>query len=84
MNHDQILQNRARLSKTDGEMVENDCCSGAVIFALQDRHHQFSLGLETVLECLRFAEGSGALPALPDDWWNSVRGRYHLPVESFE
>ena len=39
-------------------------------------HHAFSLDLETVLQCLRFAEAEGAIPKLPTAWWRKVINRY--------
>ncbi|OLU25665.1 hypothetical protein BVH03_17650 [Pseudomonas sp. PA15(2017)] len=78
MNHDEILENRAELSSEPVQETSGQCCDNHLIFALRDRHHDFSLGISTVLECLRFAEAQGAIPALPEDWWIAVRGRYHL------
>lgn len=49
-----------------------------MVFAMQDKHHRFSLGLATILECLHAAEKEGAVPALPADWWLALNGRYDL------
>lgn len=84
MNHDEIFRNRASAdpdadpSQTcrDGEPGRR--CDGTVLFAMRDRHHTFSLGLDTVLECLRLAEEEGEVPPLPSVWWEQVHGRYDL------
>lgn len=78
MNHDEILENRANLQSDPVQEADGQCCGNHLIFALRDRHHDFSLGIDTVLQCLRFAEQQGAIPELPADWWIAVRGRYHL------
>lgn len=60
------FENRAALH-AGRAASENDCerCGDPLIFAMQDRQHQFSLGLVTVLQCLRVAEREGFVPALP-------------------
>jgi len=78
MQHDEIIENRAELTQPGGRLMENGCCDGELVFALKDHHHQFSLGLKTVLHCLAFAQDEGVVPALPEDWWVAVRGRYSL------
>lgn len=37
---------------------------------------EFTLGLSTVLAAVAFAEREGAVPVLPDGWWNQVASRY--------
>lgn len=53
-------------------------CDEYMVFAMQDKHHRFSLGLGTVLECLHAAEKEGAVPELPPQWWLTLSGRYQL------
>lgn len=83
--HDGLLANRAR--GADGnpaagceEAGPGRRCDGVLLFAMRDRHHAFTLDLETVLGCLRIAEHEGDLPELPDEWWNRVLTRYNVPV----
>ncbi|WP_061292169.1 hypothetical protein [Azotobacter vinelandii] len=78
MNHDEVLQNRAEFRSDEVREADEQCCGNHLIFALRDRHHDFSLGIATVLQCLRFVEEQGAIPELPDEWWIAVRGRYCL------
>jgi hypothetical protein len=78
LNHDAILDNRAQLQKTDAVPDRPEGSEETLVFALQDRHHAFSLDLETVLQCLRFAEAEGAIPELPTAWWKKVTNRYKI------
>lgn len=45
---------------------------------MRDRHHAFTLDLETVLACLAMAEAEGEVPRLPESWWQLVRNRYRV------
>lgn len=65
--------NRAALEKATTK-PSTDCCDDDVVFILKDQHHEFSLSLTTLLQCLRFAEQQGAVPALPAQWWWSAKG----------
>jgi len=71
-----IFQNRAEvvqdIPKTQ-DCTSFECCHEELVFAMQDTHHQFSLGLSTVLECLAIAEKDGFVPKLPEDWWIEIR-----------
>ena len=71
-----IYKNRAQLRKDTDVMVDcmqYECCHEELVFALQDTHHKFSLGLSTVLECLAIAEANNYLPELPAEWWSKIR-----------
>ncbi|HGY90329.1 MAG TPA: hypothetical protein ENK43_04050 [Planctomycetes bacterium] len=87
MNHEEIIRNRAHLDPDGRHEVCPDGtssngtsrrCDGVLLFAMRDRHHAFSLDLETVLSCLAMAEAEGEVPELPDAWWQLVRNRYNL------
>jgi len=78
MDHKTILDNRAVLD-TSG-IQDSSVNEEEMIFALQDRHHQFSMGLSTVLQCLRMAEREGGVPDLPEDWWIQVKRRYTIDL----
>ncbi|GHV09419.1 hypothetical protein FACS1894217_13700 [Clostridia bacterium] len=69
------LKTRATVT---GSPVENNCdrCSEPLIFAMRDKEHEFSLGLLTVLDCLKLAEKEGAIPELSSDWWFSVEEHF--------
>lgn len=46
------------------------------VFLLKTRHnHQFSMDMESVLTCLRFAEVHGVLPPISQNWWQRVSKR---------
>lgn len=73
---DDILNNQAKLIDASETQCIN--CDEPLIFALQDRHHQFSLNLSTLLACLQFAESQHAIPKIPDTWWDEIRTRFYL------
>lgn len=52
------------------------CCDDPILFQMRDRYHEFSLGLFTILDCLKIAEQKGHVPKLPDEWWLSNKIRY--------
>lgn len=78
MDHEKILENRVELRPEEAKEVLCQECGEELIFALQDRQHQFSLGLRTVLYCLKAAEAEGCVPPLPDGWWGSIVNRHGL------
>ncbi|WP_243545465.1 XRE family transcriptional regulator [Pseudodesulfovibrio tunisiensis] len=78
MDHENILSNRVATEPEGHEQVLCQSCGEEMIFAMQDNHHQFSVGLRTVLYCLKAAEAEGNVPSLPDEWWIQVKGRHGL------
>jgi len=79
MNHDDILNNRAGLDCDPPPAEQADMsCDDYMVFAMRDKHHQFTLGLATVLGCLHAAEKEGAVPKLPEQWWLDLSARYNL------
>jgi hypothetical protein len=56
----------------------SDCCADPLLFAMRDKHHEFFMGLITILQCLRVAEENGHVPHLPEDWWVQLAVRYNL------
>lgn len=68
----EVFFNRAEVKKAEHICCEN--CFENVIFLLKDKEHEFSMGLSTVLECLKFAIENGDLPKLPLSWVNLVYG----------
>lgn len=76
---DDVLNNLATLDDNSPPASGADLsCDEYMVFAMQDKHHRFSLGLGTVLECLHAAEKEGAVPELPPQWWLTLSGRYQL------
>ncbi len=72
-----FLQTKAALEKK--EMLDHSACEECMedyVFAMKDKHHEFSIGLTTILECLSLAEKEGAVPKLPNDWWIEVENRF--------
>lgn len=53
-----------------------------LLFALEDKQRRFSLGVDTVLQCLRIAEDRGQVPKLPDEWWTETADGYTIDHES--
>ncbi len=86
INHKDFLKNRADLLVNDNAVRENQCdsCDDPLLFAMQDKHHQFSIGLFTVLNCLKLAEDEGAVPKLPDEWWVDLHNQYRLKFHKLE
>lgn len=72
-----IFQNRAVL-QNETPVSENQCekCYEPLMFALASKKSDFSIGLYTILECLRLAEKQGAVPGLAYDWWYTVMSQY--------
>lgn len=68
----EIFFNRAEIEKAEQICCEN--CFEQVVFMLKDKNHEFSMGLTTILECLKFAIENGDLPKLPLSWVNLVYG----------
>lgn len=76
---DNAFNNSARLNESPPPREEADLsCDEYMVFAMKDSYHSFSLGLETVLECIRAAELEGAVPRLPAQWWWDLQTRYSL------
>lgn len=74
-----IFENRATLDINPPAAEQADLSQDDyMVFAMQDKHHQFTLGLSTILECLHAAEQEGAVPALPESWWLALSTRYNL------
>lgn len=61
--------------------VQNGCiqCNEPLLFAFQDKNHQFSITLSNILECLAFAEKEGAIPPIDPAWWGRVNAFYSKP-----
>lgn len=73
------FENRATLDANPPATEQADLSQDDyMVFAMQDKHHQFTLGLSTLLECLYIAEKEGAVPQLPDQWWLALSTRYNL------
>ncbi|MEM5767942.1 MAG: hypothetical protein AAGU32_06595 [Bacillota bacterium] len=72
----EIYENRAVLEDRPNpfqDVTDTSCCLEELVFAMQDNHHTFSMGLSTVLSCLAIAEKEGYVPKLPYEWWASLR-----------
>ena len=82
--HRERIANRARLSGDVQDNRTSDCCYNHLLFALKDKHHEFTLGLETVLSCLYAAEKQGVVPPLPVEWWNTIENAYKLQKPVFQ
>lgn len=76
---DACWTNRATISES--ETAETCCDPENMVFALQDRYHQFSMEITTILQCLHAAELEGAVPRLPDSWWLQIINRYPVQRE---
>lgn len=72
---DKAFANRAEIAP-GSKPAQNHCekCYEPLVFSLLGREGPFSIGLMTVLECLKAAEG--AVPKLPSEWWMTIQQRY--------
>lgn len=77
MSHNKILANRADYVVGPSQTL-TDCCDDPILFAMEDKKHTFSMGLFTILKCLRIAEQEGYVPNLPEEWWYNIRLNYHF------
>jgi len=86
MKEKEFFENRADLLPDSDPVSDNTCdhCEDPLLFAMQDKYHQFSLGLFTILQCLKIAENEGVIPLLPPDWWWSVESRYQQNLHLLE
>lgn len=66
----------------DGKMLITDMlpfegCNERLAFHTRDIHgNDHWIGLATILSLVRIAEREQAIPALPDDWCNTIAGLY--------
>jgi hypothetical protein len=69
--------NRAALDIGAEEIAKDctgfECCKEELVFAMRDNYHAFSIGLLTILDCLKMAEQGGYVPKLPEGWWRELR-----------
>lgn len=69
--HQKVINNQATpLSSTTSGCTD---CAEPVLFAFQDKHHQFTISLTNILDCLEFAEQQGVIPPIPKNWWHKVK-----------
>lgn len=56
-----------------------DCelCMEHWLFHMKDMHHEFYIGLKTILECLDEAIDSGAIPQPPNSWFIDIQNRMY-------
>lgn len=54
------------------DVIENDDVVEQLVFAMKDKTHDFTIGLDIIIECLKIAEDEGCVPKLPESWWNDV------------
>lgn len=82
----ETFENRADLLPGGDPVSDNICdhCDDPLLFAMRDNHHQFAIGLFTILNCLKLAEEDGAVPKLPDEWWIDLVNRYRLDFYKLE
>lgn len=83
--NEEILQNRAVPAQdTSGNPVFEEktceCCDDPLLFAMRDNYRDFSVGLFTILQCLRLAEKEGHVPTLSESWWVQLAIRYNLKL----
>ncbi|WP_437559496.1 hypothetical protein [Acidithiobacillus sulfuriphilus] len=79
MDHEAILENPAKFRPD--EQGESLATMEEIVFALRDRHHEFSMDLTTLLQCLRLAEREGGVPELSKTWWIQVARRYDILLD---
>ncbi|MDO5399176.1 MAG: hypothetical protein Q4G33_14760 [bacterium] len=63
LNHNETSVSRGEVQTAEGE---------SAVFLLRDKNHEFTIGVNDVLQCIRYAEERGAVPKLPDGWWDNL------------
>ncbi|MCL2872293.1 MAG: hypothetical protein FWF41_04850 [Betaproteobacteria bacterium] len=79
-NHEQVVENRAVRVSNLAQENSGQCCNNHLLFAMRDNHHEFTLGVTTVLECVWIAEQQGFVPELPNEWWHQIINHYNLSL----
>lgn len=75
--HDKIFFNRAEAY--DSEKMACANCGERLVFAMRDGHgNEFSVGLTTILQCLKQAEIEEYVPKLPNEWWRNILTVYEV------
>lgn len=72
----EIFKNRALPEENGQREILCPHCDEALVFAMKDREHEFSLGLSSILECMVIAEHMGYIPPFSGNWWVSLERRY--------
>ena len=63
------------------QRISCDNCFEHMVFMLSDsQQRRFSIGINTILECLVFAISSGDLPKLPQSWLADVDNVYNTSL----
>ncbi|MDO5759468.1 MAG: hypothetical protein Q4Q06_00415 [Bacteroidota bacterium] len=71
----EIFFNRAEVEQAERIVCDN--CFEHMVFMLRDsQQHEFSIGLNTILQCLVSAVRTGDLPKLPRSWLNDIDNVY--------
>lgn len=85
MNPKKMFENRAA-ETAPGKAGHVAClnCDEDIVFAMSDKYHEFSIGLRTILRCLKIAENEGSVPPLPTEWWISIAHRHGLQFPRME
>lgn len=68
----------AEVAVPTGDVYKNwDIREGEkVYFLLRCKGSEFTIGLDVLLECLKFAEKKGEVPKLPGVWWADTMSLY--------
>ena len=45
----------------------SECCDDPILFNMRDNHHDFAMGLCTIIQCIKIAEKMGYIPSLPEE-----------------
>lgn len=79
----EIFFNRTDVKNAERLVCDN--CFEHIVFLLCDtQNRKFSIGLQTILECLMFAISNGDLPKLPASWLDDVDHTYNTDFSNIE
>lgn len=78
-----IERNMPERAKLD-EIVDLGDNDDMLYFHLNTSTDQITIGLSSVLECLKFAESEEYIPELPLPWWINLYGIYPQLEESID
>lgn len=79
----EIFFNRADVENAERIICDN--CFEHIVFMLYDKQNrEFSIDLNSILECLAFAISNRALPKLPTSWLDDVDHIYNTAFSENE
>ncbi|MCL1999723.1 MAG: hypothetical protein FWG65_13270 [Turicibacter sp.] len=75
------FEKRAEFTPNSQTQQECEICDEPIIFALATKNGEnFSVGLTTILKCLKTAENEFHIPPIDSEFWLAIRNDYKLDL----